>query len=176
MSDEINYDDDFDAIVVGAGLAGSAAALTMAEEGLNPIVIERGQSPGTKNVFGGVLFTPTIRELVDLDDAPMERYVAEKRYGFLSENDETALSMRPGEWLDEPHNDAYTVLRGDFDEWFAEQAEEAGATVITETTVTDVLRDDDGRVVGVDTDRPDGELRAPVVVLAEGANSLVGEG
>jgi len=175
-TDAIDYDGKFDAIVVGAGLSGSAAALTMAEEGLESIVIERGQAPGTKNVFGGVLFTPTIRELVDLEDAPLERYVAEKRYGFLSERDETAVSMRPGEWLDEPHNDAYTVLRGDFDEWFAEQAEEAGATVITETTVTDVLRDEDGRVVGVDTDRPNGELRAPVVVLAEGANSLVGEG
>jgi len=173
-----NYDNEFDAVVVGAGLAGSAAALTMADRDLDVLVLERGQSPGTKNVFGGVLYTPTIRELVDVDDAPLERYVAEKRYGVLTETDETAVTMRPGEWLEEPHNDSYTVLRGSFDEWFAEQAVDAGATLLTETTVTDLVREggEDGRVVGVETDRPDGTIRAPVVVVAEGANSLVSEG
>jgi electron transfer flavoprotein-quinone oxidoreductase len=174
-----NYDNEFDAIVVGAGLAGSAAALTMASQDLDVLVLERGQSPGTKNVFGGVLYTPTVRELVDVDDAPLQRYVAEKRYGMLTETDETAVTMRPGEWLQEPHNDSYTVLRGSFDEWFAEQAVDAGATLLTETTVTDLVREgdrEDGRVVGVETDRPDGTIRAPVVVVAEGANSLVSEG
>ncbi len=171
-----NYDGEFDAIVVGAGPAGSASALTMADAGLDVIMIERGAYPGAKNVFGGVLYTPTIRELTDIDDAPLERYVGEKRFGMLSPEDETAVSVKPNQWHQEPHNDSYTVLRGDFDEWFAEQAVEAGATLITETTVTDLIREDDGRIVGVDTDRPEGELRAPVVVLAEGGNSLVAEG
>ncbi|MFC7046387.1 FAD-dependent oxidoreductase [Halobacteriaceae archaeon GCM10025711] len=172
---EPNYDDTFDAIVVGAGLAGSAAALTMAREGLDVLMLERGNSPGAKNMFGGVLYTPTVRDLVDLDGAPLERYIAERRFSVLTEADETAVSMRPGEWHDEPHNDSYTVLRGDFDTWFAEQAEEAGATLITETTVTGLLREN-GTIVGVETDRPDGTIRAPMVVLAEGANSLVSEG
>jgi len=170
-----NYDGEFDAVVVGAGLAGSATALTMAERDLEVLLIERGSSPGAKNVFGGVLYTPTIRELVDLEDAPLERYIAEKRFSMLSHDDETAISISPGEWRREPHNDSYTVFRGEFDEWFAEQAVEAGATLVTETTVTGLLRE--GReIVGVETDRPDGEIEAPYVVLAEGANSLVGEG
>ncbi|MEF8773450.1 MAG: FAD-dependent oxidoreductase [Halobacteriales archaeon] len=175
MTETPDYDGEFDAIVVGAGLAGSTAALTMARKDLDVIVLERGPSPGSKNVFGGVLYTPTLRDLVEVDDAPRERYIAEKRYSVLSETDETAISMQPGEWREQPHNDSYTVLRGDFDAWLAEQAVEAGATMLTETTVTDVLRDD-GEVAGVDTDRPDGTLRAPVVVMAEGANSLVSEG
>ncbi|MFB6071619.1 MAG: FAD-dependent oxidoreductase [Halobacterium sp.] len=172
---EPNYDDAFDAVVVGAGLAGSAAALTMAEEGLDVLVVERGNHPGAKNMFGGVLYTPTIRELADLEDAPLQRYVAERRYSVLTDADETAVSMRPGAWHDEPHNDSYTVLRADFDDWFAEQAEDAGATVVTETTVTGLIRDESGKVAGIETDRPNGTLRAPVVVLAEGANSLVSE-
>jgi electron transfer flavoprotein-quinone oxidoreductase len=208
MTETPNYDDHFDAIVVGAGPAGSAAALTMAGEGLEVILIERGAYPGAKNVFGGVLFTPTIRELVGeaFDDAPLERYVSEKQFSLLSEHDETALSISPGAWHEEPHNDSYTVLRGKFDEWFAEQAVEAGATLITETTVTGLIRENDaggdetlseagangnegvganaaaggdadrGAIVGVETDRPDGRLRAPIVVLAEGGNSLVSEG
>ncbi|SDQ64064.1 FAD-dependent oxidoreductase [Natronobacterium texcoconense] len=170
-----NYDDEFDAIVVGAGLAGSAAALTMANSGLDVLLIERGSSPGAKNVFGGVLYTPTIRELTDFDDAPVERYVAERRFSMLSERDETAVSLRPGEWHEEPHNDSYTVLRGQFDEWFAEQAVEEGTTLVTSTTVTGLVREN-GRIVGVETDRPDGTIRAPYVVLAEGGNSLVSEG
>jgi electron transfer flavoprotein-quinone oxidoreductase len=170
-----NYDGAFDAVVVGAGLSGTAAALTMTRRGLDVLVLERGPAPGTKNVFGGVLYTPTIRELVDVDDAPVERYIAEKRFGMLSrDGDETAVSMRPGAWREEPHNDSYTVLRRKFDEWFADQAVEAGVTLVTETTVTDLIREG-GSVVGVRTDRPDGEIRAPVVVLAEGANSLVAE-
>ena len=174
--DTPNYDDRFDAIVVGAGLAGSAAALTMARKGLDVLMIERGEAPGTKNVFGGVLFTPTLRELVDIEAAPLERYIAEKRMSILSaDGDETALSMRPGAWTAEPHNDSYTVVRRRFDEWFAQQAIDAGVTLLTETTVTGLLREGT-RIVGVETDRPDGALRAPVVVLAEGANSLIAEG
>ncbi|QSG07845.1 Dehydrogenase (flavoprotein) [Halapricum desulfuricans] len=165
----------YDAIVVGAGLAGSTAALTMARDGLDVIMIERGPSPGTKNVFGGVLYTPRIRELTDFEDAPKERYVAKKTYSMLSEEgDETSMSIAPSSWREEPHNDSWMVLRRDFDEWFAEQAVDAGATLITETTVTDLIKEN-GEIVGVETDRPDGELRAPVVVLAEGANSLVSE-
>jgi len=118
---EPSYDGAFDAIVVGAGLAGSAAAVTMANEGLDVLMIERGRYPGAKNVFGGVLYTPTLRELVDVSSAPVERYVAEKRFSMLSETDETAVSLRPGEWHDPPHNDSYTVLRGEFDRWFADR-------------------------------------------------------
>ena len=170
-----DYDDAFDAIVVGAGLAGSAAAVTIADRGLDVLLIERGRYPGAKNVFGGVLYTPTLRELVDIDDAPLERYIGERRFGMLTDTDETAVSISPGEWHDPPHNDSYTVLRGEFDRWFAEQAVEAGATLVTETTVTGLIRER-GRIVGVETDRPDGAIRAPYVVLAEGGNSLVSEG
>ncbi|WP_135364284.1 FAD-dependent oxidoreductase [Halosimplex halophilum] len=169
-----DYDGAFDAVVVGAGLAGSTAALTMAENGLDVLMVERGRFPGAKNVFGGVLYTPTLRELVDIESAPLERYIAERRFGMLTDDDETAVSLSPGEWHEPPHNDSYTVRRGEFDEWLAEQAVGAGATLVCRTTVTDLLRED-GRVVGVETDRPDGTVRAPYVVLAEGGNSLVSE-
>lgn len=169
-----DYDDAFDAIVVGAGLAGSTAAITMAREGLDVLVIERGRYPGAKNVFGGVLYTPTLRQLVDLSEAPLERYVAERRFGMLSDEDETAVSFRPGEWHEAPHNDSYTVKRGEFDRWLAEQAVDEGVVLVTETTVTGLLKRD-GQIVGVQTDRPDGSITAPYVVLAEGGNSLVSE-
>lgn len=172
---EPRYDEEFDVVVVGAGLAGTAAALTMAEEDLDVLMLERGSTPGAKNVFGGVLYTPRIDDLVGIEDAPVQRYVAEKKLGLLTDHDEVAYSFKPGSWHEEPHNHSYTVLRGDFDEWFAEQAEEAGVTLVTETTVQGLRRDPDGTVSGVETDRPEGRISAPIVVLAEGANSLVSE-
>ena len=49
-------DDRFDAIVVGAGPAGITAAKEMAAAGLSVVVLERGQFPGAKNVWGGILY------------------------------------------------------------------------------------------------------------------------
>ena len=44
---------DFDAIVVGAGCAGSVAAYTLASAGKSVLVVERGQYAGAKNMTGG---------------------------------------------------------------------------------------------------------------------------
>ena len=55
------------------------------------------------------------------------------------------------------------------DRYFAEQSEKAGALIICQTMVEEVLRD--GKTVkGVRCGREDGELYAPVVILCEGVN------
>ena len=46
----------FDVIVVGAGVAGIAAAYTLAKGGLKVLQIERGETPGSKNVQGAILY------------------------------------------------------------------------------------------------------------------------
>ncbi|MCK9910050.1 FAD-dependent oxidoreductase, partial [Microbacteriaceae bacterium K1510] len=66
----------------------------------------------------------------------------------------------------------FTVLRAKFDQWFAEKAVQQGALLINETVVLECIVED-GKVVGVRTDRPDGEVYADVVVLADGVNSLL---
>jgi len=166
----------FDVIVVGAGLSGLAAAYTMATQGLNVIVIERGTLAGGKNLMGGVLYRqPTAAVFPDFwQDAPLERPVVEQDIWLLADNSAIKTGHRSQDWATPPYM-AHTVLRARFDAWLAQKASAAGALVVTETTVTEILRDGRGRAIGVRTNRPEGDLLANLVILADGAISLLGE-
>lgn len=168
-------DERFDAIVVGAGPAGIAAAKAMAEAGLSVVVLERGQFPGAKNVWGGILYRQPTEAMAPgfEDDAPLERPIVEQRYLMLTEAAMMGLTYRSERFSAPPFN-AYSVLRAPFDRWFAGKAEEAGAEVYPEFTVVDLLWED-GAVVGVTTGDADGELLARCVVIADGANSLLAQ-
>ncbi len=163
----------FDAIVVGAGVSGLAAAYTMAKAGLSVIVIERGQYPGSKNVMGGVLYRHMMDEIIPdfWRDAPLERPVVEQRFWFMGRESVVQTGYKGMEWAKPPYNN-FTVFRGKFDQWFAKKCIEAGALIINETVVEECLIKDN-KVVGVRTDRPDGDIYADVVVLADGVNSIL---
>ncbi|MCL6517028.1 FAD-dependent oxidoreductase [Alicyclobacillus sp.] len=162
----------FDAIVVGAGPAGSVAAYTMAKQGLRVALIERGEFPGAKNVFGGVLYRKPLEDIIPefWKEAPLERRVVEQRLWVLGHDSVVGFSFRSARFQDPPN--AWTGQRAKFDAWLAGKAEQAGATPIYETTVTSLIREG-GRVVGVRTDREDGDLYAPVTVIADGVNSML---
>jgi electron transfer flavoprotein-quinone oxidoreductase len=165
--------DKFDVIVVGAGPAGTACAYTLAKAGLNVMMIERGEYPGSKNVMGGVLYRKMMDDIIPefYKEAPIERPIVEQRFMMLDQESALTFGYKGLEWAREPYNN-FTVLRAKFDQWFAQKAVEQGALLINETVVTQCLVED-GRVVGVRTDRPDGDLYADVVVLADGVNSLL---
>lgn len=166
----------FDVIVVGAGLSGLAAAYTMASKGMNVLVVERGDYPGSKNVMGGVLYRqPTAEVFPDFwKEAPLERPIVEQDMWILSGDSVVKTGHRSTAWASEPYN-AYTVLRGKFDAWLGQKVTDAGAIIVPGTTVTELLRDGRGQVIGVRTNRPDGDLLCNIVVLADGAISLLGE-
>ena len=164
----------FDAIVVGAGPAGTSAALVMAQSGLNVALVERGDFPGSKNVMGGQIYSKSLNEIVPefWKEAPLERVVAEKRFWFLSKDSKVSVAHKTPKFAQPPYNSC-TVLRAKFDKWFVGKAIEKGAFYIPETLVEDVIRDNKGRIIGVKTGRAEGELYAPVVVAADGVNSLL---
>jgi electron transfer flavoprotein-quinone oxidoreductase len=165
-------DEKFDAIVVGAGPAGSAAALTMAKAGMNVVVFERGDQPGAKNVMGGVLFREATESVFGPfwdEGAPLERAVIDQRLWLLGQDSVVVGGFRSEQFAQPPYN-AFTVLRAQLDPWFAQQAEAAGAYVIPETQVTDLIFEN-GKVAGVRTGR-EGDLYADVVIMAEGINAF----
>lgn len=164
---------DYDAIVVGAGMAGSSAAIQLAKNGNSVLLLDRGEPIGSKNMSGGVLWGNDFAKLLGenwYDEAPVERYVIRKGLGFLSPEDSTFIDMRYPEWGRPPYN-GHTVLRARFDPWLAKKATEAGADVYSGITVSELLFDEKNpkQIVGIVQNGD--EFRAKVVILADGATS-----
>ncbi len=163
----------YDVIVVGGGLAGSAAAYTLAKAGAKVVVIERGERCGCKNMTGGRLYGHSLKRLIpDYEKyAPLERRIVKERVTLMS--DASAATV---EFCDEAlggrNAASYSVIRADFDNWLASQAERRGAVYINGIRVDElVIRN--GKVCGVRAGKD--TLEANVVILADGVNSLLAE-
>ncbi len=183
MSDTQTTHDDFEeyehyeAVVVGAGPGGAAAAATMANYGVETLVLERGVEAGSKNVSGGLIYAeesapytiddlfPGFRE--EAAERPITEYYLHNVAGRSVETmDITDLHEHDTQWSD-------SVLRRRMDSWLAdrvhERARETGGGVLTGVRANGLLRRN-GRVVGVTTDELD-PITADVIIAADGVNS-----
>lgn len=163
-------EEKFQVIVIGAGVAGSAAAYRLAQAGREVLVVDKGKTPGAKNMTGGRLYTYALEELMpgEWADAPLEREVTREIMMMMTPEDSVALDSTFGSL----NKQSYTVLRARLDAWLAAKAEEAGAMIIPGSMV-DGLIIRDGKVAGIRTG--DEELEADLVISAEGANATVAE-
>ena len=183
---------EFDVIVVGAGPAGSAAALTLARKGVNVLMLEKARVPGERSMTGGVIYgdSPGGWGLVHLvpdfeSAAPLERKITSHEVMVLDAPDRAkgtvkyyrlskgSFPARAGLFsmgFETGHD--YSVLRRRFDRWFAALAVQAGAMLSTETTAEGLIVEG-GAVVGVRTPRE--ELRAKLVIDSSGVTSTLVE-
>lgn len=163
----------WECIVIGAGPAGVTTALVLARSGVEVLVLERGEYPGSKNMFGGALYAKGLNELVPnfWEEAPLERPITRWVITLLGIDSSTSFQFESERFRHPPYN-AFTVLRSKFDRWYSEKAQQAGATVLCEAMVEDLLWEG-GKVAGVRVGRDGGDILADVVVAADGVNSLL---
>ena len=164
----------FDVIIVGAGPAGSMAALKLARAGLKVVMLERGRYPGAKNMFGGLLHnTPVLNEMLPdfWERAPLERHVYKKVLAFMTPDSAISLTFENENFEKPPYN-GYTVFRPVFDNWLAVEAVKEGALLLCDCTAEDLIQKD-GQVVGVSVKGRDGELRSNIIIAADGVLSFL---
>jgi electron transfer flavoprotein-quinone oxidoreductase len=164
----------FDVVIVGAGPAGSMAALKLARAGVNVCLLERGKYPGAKNMFGGLVHnTPILNEMFPdfPEKAPLERHVYKKVLAFMTPDSGVSLTF-DNDKSGKPFYNGWTVFRPAFDKWLADQAVKAGALLLCECTAEDVIREN-GRIAGVTVKGREGEIRGNIVIAADGALSFM---
>ena len=164
-------DNKVDVIVIGAGPSGISSAITIARGGKSVVVLDRGKNFGTKNMFGGVVYLKSIKDLLpnSWQNAPYERITGSHSWSFLT--DKSLISMN---YKNEEENEfgSASVFRPAFDNWLVEEAKKEGVYFAPSTVVRDLIVEK-GKVIGVKTDLE--EFYAPITIIAEGANSLLSE-
>ncbi|SDF02440.1 FAD-dependent oxidoreductase [Sporomusa acidovorans] len=169
----MSVEERFDAIIIGAGPAGSACAYVLAKAGKSVLLVERGDTAGSKNVTGGRVYTYAL-EMVEpglFAQAPLERKVVREQIMMLSSTSGITIDYVNYEF-GENVPQSYTVLRAPFDEWFAGQAEAQGA-MFTAGILVDELIEADGKIVGIKAGGD--EMYADVVIAADGVNSFIAQ-
>jgi len=174
MTDDYEH---YEAVVVGAGPGGAAAAARLAEQGVETLVLERGVDAGSKNVSGGLIYGeesapytiddlfPAFRE--EASERPIEDYYIHNIAGEkVKTYDLGDLHHHDTDWCD-------AVLRRKMDSWLAERVHEkcreTGGGLLTEVRVNGLLREN-GEIVGVTCDELD-PITADFIVAADGVNS-----
>ena len=162
----------FDAIIIGGGPSGLSAAYFLAKEGFDVLVIERGAELGSKNVFGGRIYSYILDKYFDgwRNEAPIERWVRSERVSFLCKEDAVTLEYR--RFKKSGRYDSFTAFLTKFISWLGEKVEEVGGTVITGVKVDELIMENNV-VSGV---YAGGEkLLSDYTVIAEGINTLLSE-
>jgi electron-transferring-flavoprotein dehydrogenase len=180
-------------LIVGAGPAGLACAIRLGQlledapelaERLGDVpvaVLEKGKQPGSHLLSGAVVNPRSLRTLFEgrlrTDAMPFYGRVEHESVHFLTPKRAIRIPAPPT-----MHNRGnFVASLSKLGRWLAEQAEEAGATILPETTAAKLLVAD-GRVRGVQTgDRgrgrageelpnfePGSDVLARATVLAEG--------
>ncbi|WP_336337973.1 FAD-dependent monooxygenase [Haloarcula brevis] len=169
--------EEYEAVVVGCGPGGAAAAANLARNGVETLVLERGVDAGSKNVSGGLIYAeesapytidglfPGFRE--EATERPVtENYIHNVAGEKVKTFDIGDLHHHDTAWAD-------SVLRRKMDSWLAQQVHErtreTGGGLLTEVHVTGLLRER-GEIVGVTTEELD-PIKADLIVAADGVNS-----
>jgi flavin-dependent dehydrogenase len=161
----------YDAIVVGAGPAGSTTAALLAEKGRDVLVVEKEKFPRYhvgESLMPFCYFPLQRLGLVDtlMESANPRKYCVQfvREDGFLSQ------PFYFFQHFDHPSSTTWQVWRSEFDKMILDKARENGASVMERTKANKLLKSNN-RVVGIRAESDDFgqlEINAPIVVDASG--------
>ena len=161
----------YDAVVVGAGPAGSTTAALLAEKGRDVLVVEKEQFPRYhvgESLMPFCYFPLKRLGLVDtlMESANPRKYCVQfvREDGFLSQ------PFYFFQHFDHPSSTTWQVWRSEFDKMILDKARENGASVMERTKANKLLKSNN-RVVGIRAESEDFgqiEINAPIVVDASG--------
>lgn len=174
-------DEKFDCIIVGAGVAGLAAAMILARNNMKFLLIEKGEFAGAKNVSGGVLWGSDLAKLVpeywEEENGGWERFINHRRLTFMDDQSAFSVDFKSSHFNETPYS-GVVVLRSKFDRWLANKVQEEidksdfamDSFIATNIKVDEVLMEND-KAVGIRTGEE--EFHADSVIIAEGVNNLL---
>jgi flavin-dependent dehydrogenase len=170
-------EEEYDALIIGGGPAGSSSATILAEYGHRVLVLEREKFP--RYHIGESLLPFAFGPLERLGMIPkMKASHFVKKYSatFVQPDGRKSTPFYFFNRYDrETVAQSWQVLRSEFDEMLLNNAREKGAEVREETTVNRLLLEN-GKVVGaVATDRTTGrtyEVRAPITLDCTGKEAF----
>ena len=157
---------EYDAVVVGAGPAGSIAAKTMAEGGLSVLVLEKKQEIGTpKRCAEGINILGLQEVGVELDEKWAVNEVGSSSI-FAPSGKEVRIK--------DLGTRGFILERKIFEKHLAEKAIDAGARYMVKTIAKDLIIEE-GKVCGVKAKFMDKEysIKSKVVVACDGVESLM---
>jgi flavin-dependent dehydrogenase len=166
---------DYDVVIVGGRAAGASTALLLARAGLRVAVVERSRL-GSDTVSTHALMRAGVLQLSRwglLPELVAAGTPAIGRTAFhYADGEDARITLRATPGVDA----LYAPRRQLLDRVLVDAAAAAGADVLHETPVVGLLRDGDGRVLGVRLPAADGgevAIRAGLSVGADGLGSLV---
>ncbi|MCD6492870.1 MAG: NAD(P)/FAD-dependent oxidoreductase [Archaeoglobaceae archaeon] len=159
----------YDVVVVGAGPAGSMAAKTAAENGLDVLMVEKRQEIGVPVRCAEGVSKAELAEFVEID----KKWIAAEVIGakiYSPDGSEVILSEEQA-----GNEVGYILERKIFDRYLARLAAKAGADVIVKTSAVDLIRKDDIVKVKLRKMGEEWEVESKIVIGADGVESRIGK-
>ena len=160
--------DEYDVVVVGAGTAGCYAATTIANEGLDVVIVERKDAEEAGHIACGDALKgadefPAAISKSRLEPAFTNTEVDHGRFEIPSEDTVLEIPV-PGELA--------VIDRWEYGRQLISAAEDAGVDFHYDTVVNDVRQAPDGRVTGLDAIHEEAPVTYETDLVVDGAGSL----
>ena len=153
---------EYDVTIVGAGPAGTTAAIHLARRGFRVCLVEKERYPRVKVCGGGVLarasnllpvpLEPAVEQICDR----VEMHIRGKESGFSGKRDKPIIFM---------------VTRANMDTLLMEEARRCGVTILENCQGRDLTQEND--YIALHTDRE--SISSRFLIAADGVSSLIAQ-